>query len=546
MLKENFIEELQKGFIKNWDLPALSDYKGDTFRYKDLSEEIEIFHLFYKRLHVKQGDKITLVGKNSKNWAVIWLSIVTYGAVVVPVLAEFHADNVHHIINHSDSILVFSDVSIFETLDIDDMKKVIGFISLQDFTVLFGKKDSLNNTLLKIRRESTHNLNIDRISYARVANDTLASIVYTSGTTGFSKGVMLSLNNLWGNVIFAQNNLPLASGDNILSFLPVAHSYACAFDFLYPISIGCHITFLDKIPSPRILIEAFDEIKPRIIMSVPLILEKIYKKQLKPVISKPIMKILLHTPVIKKVIREKIKTKLTKVFGGIFEELVIGGAALNAEVESFLKMIGFKFTVGYGMTECAPLISYSPWNVHKAGSVGKQIANMEVKIDSEDPMQITGEIMTRGENVMMGYYKNDEATKDVLQKDGWLRTGDLGVIDGDGNIFINGRSKTMILGPSGQNIFPEEIEDKINNLPCVQESIVLQREGKLIALVYPDMEYIDYDKIDDIGLNKLMDNNRKNINANLPSYSKISKIEIQPEEFEKTPKKSIKRFLYTH
>ncbi len=455
----------------------------------------------------------------------------------------------HHIVNHSDSVLFFSEDNLYENLDDSNIPNIEAAISLNDFSILFYKK---KNMLLIVKKaadeylEKYHNkLSSDNFALKKIPNDRLAAIIYTSGTTGFSKGVMLPHNSLTSNIVFARSNMPLVAGDKIVSFLPIAHVFGCVFEFLYPFTLGCHITFLGKIPSPKILIRAFEEIKPKLILTVPLVIEKIYKKQIKPTLNKTLIQILMKIPFIEKRINLKINSKLTAFFGGNFHEIVIGGAALNNDVESFLRKIKFKYTIGYGMTECGPLISYTAWDKFKKNSCGKIVDKMEVKIDSENQYNIVGEIMVKGENVMYGYYKNDEATQNAL-KDGWLRTGDLGVIDKDNTIFIKGRCKSMILGASGQNIYPEEIEAFLNNLPYVHESIVIKRNKQLVALVHPDLDAMDIAGIDEKKLDKKMKENLSLLNSNFPKYMTVSRIELYPEEFEKTPKKSIKRFLYMH
>jgi len=550
MLQENFVNEIETSIKNHWERPALSDYKGNTVTYGETADRIIFLHHIFKKTHVKRGDKIAVVGKNAKNWAIVYLAAVSYGAVIVPIMPDFHTNDIHHIVNHSDSKLLFSSDAIFERLDPKHMKQLEVTLSLTDFSVLHSRKKSITTIIEKARTQymgkSEQPVTKETLSFPKTANTKLAAIIYTSGTTGFSKGVMLPHNSLMGNVKFARENLDLGAGDEIVSFLPSAHSYGCAFDFLFPFTVGAHITFLGKIPSPRVLTGAFQELSPRFIFSVPLVLEKIYKKKIKAKISKVAMKVLLSVPGVKGAIYKKIKKSLIDAFGGKLEQLVIGGAALNQTVEMFFKKIDFPITVGYGMTECGPLISYSPYDSHKAFSIGKALAGlMEVRINSEDPANVVGEIFTKGENLMHGYYKNKKATKETIDKDGWLHTGDLGLMDNEGFIYIKGRSKTMLLGPAGENIYPEEIESKINNLPFVQESLVIERNKKLIALVYPDMDMVDSEHYDEEHLKNMMETDRKTINEELPAYSKIARFELYPEEFEKTPKKSIKRFLYT-
>lgn len=547
MIKNEFLALLKQSITDNWFEPAFSNYNKKSYSYRDVATKIILLHSYFKSLHLEPGDKIALLGKNSVNWAITYLSVISYGAVIVPILPDFKAGDAHHIINHSDSKLLFVESAIFENLDIDQMRNIEMVFSLQDFRMHFSRKSNYKQKIEKANSNYLepfgNRLLPSNFDFQDSDLDDLAAIVYTSGTTGFSKGVMLPFRSLNANIIYARNNMPLQPGDKIVSFLPIAHVFGCAFEFLFPFSSGCHITFLGKTPSPKIIIKAFSEIQPRLILSVPLVIEKIYNKQIKPVLQKPAMNLLLKFPLTKKIIHKKINAKLTAVFGNNFREIVIGGAPLNNEVEEFLRTINFRFTVGYGMTECGPLISYVNWKNYKLGSTGKIIDFLDVKIDSADQKNEVGEILVKGENVMQGYYKNEEATESSLQN-GWLRTGDLGVIDEEKFIFIRGRSKSMILGASGKNIYPEELESRLNNLPYVSESLVVQRKGKLIALVYPDMELVDLNKISETELEDIMRSNRKKMNELFPDYINISKIEIYPEEFEKTPKKSIKRFLY--
>lgn len=549
MIPENFIKYIETSLKENWDLPALSDYQGESYKYKDIGRKIAKIHIMFEECDVKKGDKIALIGKNSANWAVTYLAIISYGATVVPILPDFHSNDVHHIVNHSDSVILFSGDSIWENLDEKSMPNLRAVFTLTDYKlVIEGKSENVRNIYEKL--ESFYEdmypggITSEKLTFDEVSNEEVGVLNYTSGTTGFSKGVVLPLNSLAANIRYARNNLPLKSGDHVVSFLPLAHTFGCAFEFLWPFTIGCHIHFLTRTPSPKIIIQAFQEVKPAIVISVPLILEKIYKKQILPLLDKTSMKLLLSVPLVDKAIYSKVKKKLTDVFGGNFKEVVIGGAALNKDVELFLKKIGFNYTIGYGMTECGPLISYASWDKAKIGSAGKLIDTLEIKIDSNDPYNEIGEIMVRGENVMYGYYKNVEATEQAIDKDGWLHTGDLGIIDNENYVYIKGRNKSVIIGPSGENIYPEEIEAKLNNMPYVQESVIIEKDNKLIALVYPDLEVVDQEKISEARLVELMDENKKTANISLAKHMQISKIKIFPEEFEKTPKRSIKRFLY--
>lgn len=548
MLTEQFTDYLENSMKKNWNIQAFSDYKGENFTYAEVATEILKFHELYKQLDIQKGDKIALIGKNSARWAIVYLSAVTYGAVIVPVLPDFVPDDVHHIINHSDSVLLFSSDAIFQTLDKSEMNNLKGCISINTFNVLASNDKSFEENFKKAlkRHESevANKVTSEEFFIPEVSNEDLAVISYTSGTTGFSKGVMIPHKSLASNVRFAQNHMPLDPGDNIVSFLPLAHTYGCAFEFLFPFSIGCHITFLTKTPSPQIIIQAFQEIKPSLVLSVPLVIEKIYKKQIIPVIEKPAMKLLLKIPGINNLIYSKIRNKLTNVFGGQFREIVIGGAPFNSEAEKFFRKIKFPYTVGYGMTECGPLISYSSWKTNKLGASGRSVDTLEVKIDSANPETEVGEIILRGENLMYGYYKNEKATNEVIDKDGWFHTGDVGLMGKDGNIFIKGRTKSLIIGPNGKNIYPEEIEAKINNKFGVGESLVVYRDSKLVALIYPDNEAIEANRIQREELIQMYEEYRKDINTNSPGYMSISRFEIHDVEFEKTPKRSIKRYLY--
>ncbi len=549
MIKENFVKYINDSIHENWDYPALSDYKGKDYTYGETARHIKWLHEVFEQTGIEKGDKIALLGKNSAHWGMIYLATVSYGAVIVPILPDFHANDIHHIVNHSDSKLLFVGDMIWENIDNECMADLRAIISIDNFSVRHACKDCdiekiTKNTNAKFESLYKDGFTKEHFTTIDVSNDDIGIINYTSGTTGFSKGVVLKNNALSANVRYARNNLPLNSGERIVSILPLAHTYGCAFEFLWPFSMGCHINFLTRTPSPKIIIQAFQNIKPSVVIAVPLIIEKIYKKQIKPTLDKKLLKLLLTLPVVDKSIYQKINKKLTDVFGGQFREIVIGGAPLSQEVELFLRKIKFKYAVGYGMTECGPLISYAGWEKTKFRSAGKVVDTLEVKIDKKDTEGDSGEIMVRGENVMEGYYKNPEATKEAIDKDGWLHTGDLGSVDEDGYIFINGRSKSLILGPSGENIYPEEIEARINNQPFVMESLVLSDDNKLVALVHPDYETIDHNGIRMHELPNHLEKSRKEINAELPKFQQISRIKLYPHEFEKTPKKSIKRFLY--
>lgn len=549
-MREKLSDFILKAIRNNWHITAFADYDGKSYKYSDVAKYIIHLHMRFDVYGIRPGDKVALLGKNSAHWGISYLAVISYGAVVVPILPDFKPGDVHHIVNHSESRLLLCADALFEGLAPEKMEQLLGIVSLNDFSVLAdGKDQSLSDKAEKIedmyQQKYPFGVQSDNLQLPSIPNDKLAVISYTSGTTGFTKGVMLQHNSLVANVVYANNNMPLDPGDAIVSFLPLAHAYGCAFEFLWPFTLGCHITFLTKTPSPQLILQAFKEIRPRLVLSVPLIIEKIYKKQIIPAIEKAPMNTLLKTPVIRNLIHKKIRQKLVNVFGGNFHEVVIGGAPLNKEVEVFFQKIGFPFSIGYGMTECGPLISYANWDKTRLGSAGKIVDTLEVKIDSPDPYNEVGEIMVRGENVMQGYYKNEEATKKALDRDGWLHTGDLGLIDKDDFIYIKGRSKSMILGPSGQNIFPEEIEAQLNNKAYVQESLVVEKDGRLEALVYPDYETTDKAGVGEKELQKILDQYKDALNNTMPSYMNISHMKIVPEEFAKTPKKSIKRFLYT-
>jgi long-chain acyl-CoA synthetase len=548
MISERLISYIEQSIRQNWDIEALSNYKEKGYTYKEIASHILKIHLLFRESGIHEGDKVGLVGRNSAHWCIIYLATVSYGAVVVPILPDFKPEDLANLINHSDSRLLFIDDKIFESLDASKIPEVTGVISLEDFSMIMSGNQIIKNAFdsLEEKFAKTYSeIKKEDIKFSDITNDKLAVISYTGGTTGFSKGVMISHNSLAANVRYAQNNMPLKSGDPVVSFLPLAHTYGCAFEFLFPFTYGCHITILTKTPSPQILIQAFKEIRPRLILSVPLVIEKIYKKQLLPVINKPAMKILMAIPGINRLLYNKICKTLTDTFGGMFKEVVIGGAAFNPEAERFFKKIGFKFSVGYGMTECGPLISYASWDSTKLGASGRAVDTLEVTIDSQDPQKQLGEIILRGENVMLGYYKNEKSTKEIIDEKGWMHTGDLGIIDKEGNIFIKGRSKTMILGPSGKNIFPDEIEAIINNMDYIAESLVISEENKLIGLIFPDYEMMKRDNISEEQLISILDATRKVVNEKIPDFMAVSKFRIHPEEFIKTPKRSIKRFLYT-
>lgn len=549
MIKENLIEYIEQGIKYGWDSPAFSNYKGATLSYGEVAQSIASLHLLFERSGVKPGDKIALLGKNCTSWAVVYLASISYGAVVVPILPDFRPSDVQHIVNHSDSSVLFVADALVSQLNLEQMPKLRAVVLLDNQEVIQSETDQIVVDFASAKfifdERYPIGLTAESFSLPKVSNDKLAVISYTSGTTGFSKGVMLSLNSLSANIRYAQANMPLETGDKIVSFLPLAHAYGCAFEFLFPVTLGCHITFLTKVPSPQIIVQAFKEIRPRLILSVPLVVEKIFKKQIVPIITKNPMRWLLKIPGINTLIYRKINRKLTDIFGNNFHEIVVGGAAFNPEAEAFFRRIKFRFTVGYGMTECGPLVSYASWSTTQPFSAGKPVDSLVVRIDSSDPLHEVGEILVKGENVMMGYYKNEEATRAVLEPDGWLHTGDLGVMDADGHIFLKGRSKSMILGASGQNIYPEEIESVLDNKFGVMESLVVMNNGQLHALIYPDFETLKGSNIGHEQIDSIMKHNLVEVNHQLPSYMNVSKFSIHQEEFEKTPKRSIKRYLYS-
>ena len=547
---ENFIKLYEKSFAENWDLPALSNYGQDPLTYGQMAEEIAKIHLLFKTTGIKPGDKIALCGKDSADWVKIFMGTVTYGAIIVPILSEFNPVDVTHIVNHSEAYMLFVSDHIWEHMEPEKLLNVKGVISLEQKKPLHEVPEielSRNLRLLKRRfkRKYPQGFGPQDIKYADRDNSEVAEINYTSGTTGFSKGVMLTGENLAGNVCFGIYAKLFTRGNHTLSFLPLAHAYGCAFDMLTPLAQGVHVYILGKTPSPRVLLKAMADVKPQLVICVPLILEKIYKNQILPMISKGTMRWTLAVPFLDTFIYSKIRKKLIDAFGGNFSQVIVGGAALNHEVEEFLQKIKFPFTVGYGMTECGPLISYSPWNEFIVGSCGKTIPVMESKVLSDDPVNIPGEICVKGANRMKGYYKNKKATDAVIDKEGWLHTGDVGTRTPDGTLFLRGRNKTMILSSSGQNIYPEEIEAKLNNMPFVAESLVVERDGKLTALVYPDYEEADKLGLGIADLDETMENVRQELNKIVAPYEKISNIVLMQHEFEKTPKRSIKRYLYT-
>lgn len=541
---------IKKSIEKNWNKMALSDVGGINYQYKDLAEQIAKLHIIFESAGLKKGDKVAICGKNSSNWAVIFISCLTSGVVAVPILHEFKPETIHHLVNHSEAKLLFVDASIWENLDEKDLPDLVGAIFISEFGMPLSRSKKLTDTRNDINeifgKKYPYSFSKDALDYFQDSPDDLALINYTAGSTGMSKGVMLPFRSIWSNIKFCVENLDwFKPGDDIVNMLPLAHLYGMTVEMLHPICKGCHCHFLTKLPSPKVILSAFAEVRPKLVVTVPLVIEKIIKSKVFPVIEKPKMKFLLKLPYIKDLILKKIRKQLMDAFGGNLHEVIVGGAPLNADVEKFLTSINFPLTVGYGMTECGPLISYAPSDATKPHSVGKIVDRMEIRVDSPDPAHVPGNLQVRGMNVMDGYYKNPKATEEVMKEDGWMDTGDRGIIDSEGFIFIMGRSKTMILGPSGQNIYPEEIEAKLNNLPYVNESLVVERDGQIVALIHPDFDAAMKDGIDRDKLEKIMADNVEVLNKDIPAYSKVKDFKIYDEEFEKTPKRSIKRFLYS-
>ena len=533
-------------FREYWDQSLFSDYGGESFKYSDVAQSIQTLKILFEKAGLKPSEKVAIYGRNSSNWAKVFLATMAYGAIAVPILPDFIPDNVYHIVEHSGSKFLFAGKSLYNNLEKSKLKGIEGCIAIDDFTVLECEHEKLKALAEEgIKLMAGEKVKKEDFSFVESADEEIQILSYTSGSSGFSKGVMIPVRSLFSNIVYAQDHMPLRPNDRILSLLPMAHVFGLSFEFLFPITMGCYTTFLTKTPSPRILLQSFKEIKPNLIFFVPLIIEKIYKKQLLPTLQKPVMKLMLSIPGIKSLIYKKIRAKLIASFGGNFFEVVIGGAALSSEVESFLCKIKFPFTVGYGMTECGPLISYAAWNVTRKYSAGKLVDRLEIRIESDDPYNTVGEIQVKGMNTMLGYYKNDEANRNTFTDDGWMKTGDLGVIDKDNFVYIKGRSKNMLLGPSGQNIYPEELEVRLSNMSYIQECVIIQRNHKLLALVYPDKEAMKAEVVVNDALPAIMEDNRKAFNQQVAIYEQLTKIELVDEEFEKTPKKNIKRFLYT-
>ena len=547
-IQDSFIQLIEQSIRKNWDRSALTDYKGATLQYKDVARKIEKMHILFQHAGIQPGDKIALCGRNSANWGATFLGVITYGAVAVPILHEFKADNVHNIVNHSEARMLFVGDQVWENFNEAAMPHLEGIIELKNFDLVVSRSKQLSYAREHLNEEFGKKypcrFRAEQVSYRRESPEELAVINYTSGTTGYSKGVMLPYRSILSNVVHIDNKVGLKAGDRIVSMLPLGHIFGLVFDFLYGITAGAHLWFLTRMPSPKIIAESFTEIRPRIIACVPLIVEKIFKKNILPKVDNKLGKLLLNLPIISDKIKENIRQQAMEVFGGNFIEIVVGGAPFNAEVEAFLRKINFPYTIAYGMTECAPLICHSRWDEIQYTSCGKTLANMETRVLSDDPTRIPGELVCRGMNTMLGYYKNEKATEETIDKEGWLHTGDMAIKDEQGNIYIKGRCKNMLLTASGQNIYPEEIEARLNNMPFVNESLVILQNNKLIALVYPDNEEAFQQNMNAHQLEEAIENNRIELNSQLPAYAQITRIKLYPEEFEKTAKKSIKRYLY--
>ena len=552
--QENLLEVYQQSFRHNWSLPALAEYgSNEVLNYGEFARRIARIHMFYSQIGVRPGDKVAVMGKNSVTWVIVYMATITYGATIVPILADFNPNDAMHIVNHSGSKVLFLSQSIWETFDFDELPGLMAVISLETRKVLAERTEEGKESMERVIRNLTRRFRSkyrdgftpEDVVYPKVAKDDVAEINYTSGTTGFSKGVMLTFDNLLGNVMFGIRSRLHYEGSRALSFLPLAHAYGCAFDMLVPLATGTFITIFGKAPTPRLLLGALAQVRPNLVICVPLILEKIYRKQIVPMITKRAVRWALALPLIDGAIYSKIRKKLVEAFGGEFEEVIIGGAPLNGEVEEFLHRIKFPFTVGYGMTECGPLISYTPWREFIPSSCGRTLPNMESKVNSPDPEHVPGEICVRGQDRMKGYYRNPDATELAIDAEGWLHTGDMGTRSADGTLFIKGRYKTMILSATGQNIYPEEIEAKLNNMPYVNESLIVERGKGLTALVYPDFERMDADGVDLEALEPIMEHNRTELNTLVAPYERVDHIQLTSQEFEKTPKKSIKRFLYS-
>ena len=539
----------QESFKKNWERPAISNYQGVTLKYGDVARRIAKLHIMFEECGLQKGDKVALCSRNQANWAVAFLATMTYGAVPVPLLHEFKSANIHHLVNHSEAKILFVDDVIWEGLSETEMPDLHAIIQVNTFKLLYAVDDKIVQAREHLNelfgRKYPMAFTPDALDYYEDSAEELAIINYTSGTSGFSKGVMIPYRAIYSNLDFGKKVLPgLNNTKSIVSMLPSAHMYGLMFELMYELSVGAHVHFLSRVPSPKIIMQALAEVKPYLVIAVPLVIEKIYKSKVKPVLEKEGVRFLMKVPGLNQVVKNKIKEELLKAFGGEFYEVIIGGAAFNKEVESFFKEINFPFTVGYGMTECAPIITYDDWSVEKLYSCGKAAPNLEVKIDSADPMNVSGEILVKGANVFLGYYKNEEATNEVFTEDGWFRTGDMGVLDEDGCLYIRGRSKCMILGPSGQNIYPEEVETVINSQPYVVDSLVVEDDGGLTAIIYPDFPQGAKEGMNQREFAKFIEGMLPELNKVLPNYARLKKVRVLTEDFERTPKKSIKRYLY--
>jgi len=547
--QDTAIRYFKQAIQENWGSPAFSDFRGDTFRYCDVARKIAKLHIFFEGTGIKPGDKIAFCGKNCSQWAIGVLATITYGAVAVPILHDFNAETITHLVDDSDSRMFFADSQVWKILSADNLPKLEGVVLIDDYSLLFSRSEKLTKAREQLNllfgKRFPERFSSDMVAYPDVDSDSLAVINYTAGSTGFSKGVMLTHRNLWSNLQYCIDGLTfLKPDDGMVSILPQAHMFGLMVECFHPFVKGCHVYFLSRTPSPKILLDAFAEVRPKLVVAVPLIIEKIVRTKVFPVLNKPLMKLLLHTPVIDAKVLAKVKTQLINAFGGNLLQLIIGGAAVSADVEKFLRKIQFPFTVGYGMTECGPLIGYAPWEKQRPGSCGRIVDRMEGRVESEDPERKPGILFVRGQNVMKGYYHNPDATEAVLDADGWMNSGDICTIDTDGFIYIRGRDKNMILGPSGQNIYPEEIEQKLDNLPFVAESLVIDNHGKITALIHPDYEAAKKEGLDDFGIEAAMKKNIATLNTLIPAFSQVRDLRIMKEEFEKTPKRSIKRYLY--
>ena len=539
----------EEAFKKNWERPAISNYQGVTLKFGDVARRMEKLHIMFEECGLQKGDKVALCSRNQANWAVAFLATMTYGAVPVPLLHEFKSSNIHHLVNHSEAKILFVDDVIWEGLSETEMPDLHAIIQVNTFKVLYAIDQKIYDAKVHLNelfgKRYPEAFEPEMINYYEDSAEELAVINYTSGTSGFSKGVMIPYRAIWSNIVFGQKVLPqLCSTSNVVSMLPCAHMYGLMFEVLYELSVGCHVHFLSRLPSPKVIMQALAEVKPNVVIAVPLVIEKIYKSKVKPVLEKEGIKFLMKLPFLNQVVLDKVRAELINAFGGEFYEVIIGGAAFNKEVEAFFKKMNFPFTVGYGMTECAPIITYDDWKEEKLYSCGKAAPNMQVRIASANPAEIAGEIQVKGANVFLGYFKNEEATAEVFTEDGWFRTGDMGILDEDGSLFIKGRTKCMILGPSGQNIYPEEVETLLNSQPYVVESLVIEDDGGLTALIYPDFPQGAKDGMNQRAFVKYMEERLSEWNAVLPNYARLKKVEVMSEDFERTPKKSIKRYLY--